>query len=82
MKILATLLLSISLPGSYVTGPANKPVDQKVTKQARKGGRWYMADSGHAVYCYGPVRFVNQADGSLQRVATFCGDQAMVPLKD
>ena len=82
MKILATLLLSISLPGGSVKAPALKPVDQKVTKQARKGGRWYMADSGHAIFCYGPVMIVNHPDGGLQRVATFCGDQTMVPLKD
>jgi hypothetical protein len=82
MKILATLLLSISLPGTTVPAPAHQPVDQKVTKQARKGGRWYFADSGHAIYCYGPVMIVNQPDGGLQRVATFCGEQTMVPLKD
>jgi hypothetical protein len=82
MKILATLLLSISLPGTIVPAPAQKPVDQRVTKQARKGGRWYFADSGHAIFCYGPVMIVNQPDGGLQRVATFCGDQTMVPLKD
>jgi hypothetical protein len=82
MKILATLLLSISLPGVAVKPPAPKPVDQKVTQQARKGVRWYMADSGHAIFCYGPVMIVNHPDGGLQRVATFCGDQTMVPLKD
>ena len=33
--------------------------------------------------CYGPVRFLPQAEGGLQRVATFCqGDKNMVPLKD
>ena len=82
MKILATILLSISLPGAHIQAPAQKPVDQKVTRQARKGGRWYFADSGHAVYCYGPVMIVNHPEGGLQRVATFCGDQTMVPLKD
>ena len=83
MKILATLLLSISLPGATIQAPAKKPVDQKVTKQAHKGGQWYFADSGHAIYCYGPVMIVNHPDGGLQRVATFCSDdQTMVPLKD
>jgi hypothetical protein len=82
MKILATLLLSISLPGASVKAPALKPADQKVSKQVRKGGRWYMADSGHAIFCYGPVMIVNHPEGGLQRVATFCGDQTMVPLKD
>jgi len=42
-----------------------------------------MAANGHAVYCYGPVMTMPQANGSLLRVATFCrGDQTMVPLHD
>lgn len=83
MKILATLLLSISLPGAHIQAPAHKLADPKVIQHARKGGSWYFADSGHAVYCYGPVMIVNQPDGNLQRVATFCRDgQTMVPLKD
>jgi hypothetical protein len=42
-----------------------------------------MAANGHAVYCYGPVMTMPQAQGGLLRVATFCrGDLAMVPLKD
>jgi hypothetical protein len=48
-----------------------------------KGGRWYFAASGHAVYCYGPVMTLPQANGDLQKVATFCKDgRAVVPLKD
>ena len=83
MKILATLLLSISLPGTHIQAPAPMPAQPQVTQHARKGGSWYFADSGHAVYCYGPVMIVNQPDGNLQRVATFCRDgQTMVPLKD
>jgi hypothetical protein len=83
MKILATLLLSISLPGTPIQAAAPKPVQPQVKPQAHKGGSWYFADSGHAVYCYGPVMIVNQPDGNLQRVATFCRDgQTMVPLKD
>jgi hypothetical protein len=83
MKILATLLLSISLPGLHLQAPAPKPVQPQVKQQAHKGGSWYFADSGHAVYCYGPVMILNQPDGNLQRVATFCRDgQTMVPLKD
>ena len=50
---------------------------------ARKGGRWYLADNGHAVYCYGPVRVLPQPEGGLQRVATFCqGEKNVVPLRD
>jgi hypothetical protein len=50
----------------------------------RKGGRWYFAANGHAVYCYGPVMLVaDPSSGSLQHVATFCQNgKAMVPLKD
>ena len=84
MKALATLLLSLSLPGSRFVPPPPSPVDQTMVRQhARQGGRWYLAENGHAVYCYGPVRFVQQAQGGLLRVATFCqGNQIMVPLKD
>jgi hypothetical protein len=59
-------------------------VDRNLAKRpTRKGGRWYFADSGHAVYCYGPVRLLPQPDGGLQRVATFCqGEKNMVPLRD
>jgi len=83
MKTLATLLMAFSLPGSRIALPLRAPVDQPVTQPAHKGGKWYMAESGHAVFCYGPVMLVKQPQGGLQRVATFCrGDQAMVPLKD
>jgi hypothetical protein len=35
------------------------------------------------VYCYGPVMMLTDAQGGLQRVATFCrGEKTMVPLKD
>jgi hypothetical protein len=84
MKVLATLLLSLTIPGSHVGAPSPSPVDRPhKQQQARRGGRWYLAENGHAVYCYGPVRVVTQAQGGLQRVATFCLDnQPMVPLKD
>jgi hypothetical protein len=85
MKVLATLLLSISLQGSFrIPPPTTPPADHSVAKQPpRKGGRWYFAENGHAVYCLGPVRLLPQAEGGLQRVATFCqGDKNMVPLKD
>jgi hypothetical protein len=83
MKVLAALLLSLSLPGSHLASPPRSPVDRPRTQQARKGGRWYFAENGHAVYCYGPVMMVTQAQGGLQRVATFCqGNKPMVPLKD
>jgi hypothetical protein len=35
------------------------------------------------VYCYGPVMYVQDIQGGLTRVATFCqGDKPIVPLKD
>jgi hypothetical protein len=83
MKTLATLLLALSLPGSKFATPPRPPLDLPVAHQARTGGTWYMAESGHAVFCYGPVMLLKQPNGGFQHVATFCrGDQAMVPLKD
>ncbi|HWY56973.1 MAG TPA: hypothetical protein VNZ03_21075 [Terriglobales bacterium] len=83
MKILASLLLAFSLPGSKVAAPLRAPIDYPVARHAREGGTWYMAENGHAVFCYGPVMLVKRPNGEFQYVATFCrGDQAMVPLKD
>jgi hypothetical protein len=84
MKAFATLLLSIALQASYrIPAPTPSPQPAAATRPARKGGRWYLAESGHAVYCLGPVRLLPQPEGGLQRVATFCeGDKNMVPLKD
>ncbi|HVO80625.1 MAG TPA: hypothetical protein VMT28_07830 [Terriglobales bacterium] len=83
MKALASVLLLLSLPAPRVILPPRVPVDHAIPQQARKGGRWYLAESGHAVYCYGPVLMLTDAQGGLQRVATFCqGEKVMVPLKD
>jgi hypothetical protein len=61
--------------------PARRPSGRM--EKHSPGGRWYFAATGHAVYCYGPVMTVPQANGDLQKVATFCGDgSAVVPLKD
>jgi hypothetical protein len=81
-----TLVLAIvmSLPIPKLAPPAqltSTPTQQPAEKA--KGGRWYFAANGHAVYCYGPVRTLPQAPGVLLKVATFCrGDQPIVPLKD
>ena len=82
MKVL-TLALLLSLPVSQVTLPQTlRQPTSHITKHS-KGGRWYFAASGHAVFCYGPVMTVPRANGDLQRVATFCRDgSAVVPLKD
>jgi len=82
MKVL-TLALLFSLPVAPLT--PQQPLRQPTTQVTRhsKGGRWYFAASGHAVYCYGPVMTVPRSNGALQRVATFCRDgKAVVPLKD
>ncbi len=82
MKLL-TLALLLSLPSGWL-GP-RKPVAQPTSELSKhsRGGRWYFAASGHAIYCYGPVMTVPRANGDLQRVATLCRDGSpVVPLKD
>jgi hypothetical protein len=82
MKVL-TLALLFSLPIGHLA--PHKPLHEPSTQLAKraKGGRWYFAASGHAVYCYGPVMTVPRANGDIQKVATLCRDgSAMVPLKD
>jgi hypothetical protein len=80
MKVL-TLALLLSLTAAKPAQPVRQPSSQ--LEQHAKGGRWYFAASGHAVYCYGPVMTLPQANGDLQKVATFCRDgQTVVPLKD
>jgi hypothetical protein len=80
MKALTlALLLSLSVPKP--AQPLRQPSSHLA--QHSKGGRWYFAASGHAVYCYGPVMVVPTATGDLQKVATLCRDgSAVVPLKD
>jgi len=83
MHILAILLLTWYLPNPQPAAPVRAPQEKQVATQAHPNGKWYLAESGHAVYCYGPVLLVKQPQGTLQRVATFCkGDKTMVPLKD
>jgi len=82
MKAL-TLALILSLPVprlALAPQPSIAPTKEPVKP---KGGRWYFAASGHAVYCYGPVMTMMRGENGLQKVATFCrGDQTMVPLKE
>lgn len=80
MKVL-TLALLLSLTAAKPPQPVYHPAGQ--LEQHPRGGKWYFAASGHAVYCYGPVMTLPQANGELQRVATFCRNgQPVVPLKD
>jgi hypothetical protein len=86
MKAVVVLLLA-TLPAPRVQLPARPQPNAHFTQQAqatpKKGGKWYFARTGHAVYCYGPVMTVPNPDGDLERVATFCrGNQLLVPLKD
>jgi hypothetical protein len=82
MKVL-TLALLLSLPVPKFAPPRHPALASAPAQHSRKGGRWYFAANGHAVYCYGPVMYVTVAQGGLKRVATFCqNDQPMVPLKD
>lgn len=88
MKAIAILLLA-SLPVPQVQHPHavnSQPqphFKQQITMAPRKGGKWYFARTGHAVYCYGPVMTLPNQQGDIERVATFCkGDQLLVPLKD
>lgn len=82
MKVLTlALLLSFNVGTLTPQKPLGQPTTQ-LSKRA-KGGRWYFAASGHAVFCYGPVMTVPRPNGELQRVATFCRDgSSVVPLKD
>ena len=82
MKALA-LALALSLPIPKLAPPASLTPTTIQQPAPRKGGQWYFAATGHAVYCYGPVVTLPQVPDGLLKVATFCrGDQTMVPLKD
>lgn len=85
MKALAVLLLA-SLPVPQVHSPTRQPqthFPQQDQTAQHKGGKWYFARTGHAVYCYGPVMTVPNPAGDIEHVATFCrGDRLLVPLKD
>ena len=68
---------------SKAVGSQPLPHFKPIAATPRKGGVWYFARSGHAVYCYGPVMTLPNRDGEIERVATFCkGNQLLVPLKD
>lgn len=82
MNVLVVALL-FSLQAVRVAPPVQAPVAKTAAQAPRKGGTWYFAETGHAVFCYGPVVRVPQPEGGLQNVATFCqGEKVMVPLKD
>jgi hypothetical protein len=83
-KLFAFLLVPTML---FASIPTRQPLPRKelivTTQKNRKGGQWYMADDGHAVYCYGPQRMLPDSNGGFMRIATFCrGDRAIVKLKE
>ena len=82
MKTLVVGLVLFSIPGFRNAPSPRTPVDQHVA-QVRHGGQWYLAETGHAVYCRGPVITIAMGDGSLRKVATYCqGIHPLVPLKE
>jgi hypothetical protein len=89
VKLIAVLLLA-SLPVPRVQTaprlPTSSPLEQVRKSDAaapRSHGKWYFAQSGHAVYCYGPVMTLTDVSGHIEHVATFCrGNRLMVPLRD
>jgi hypothetical protein len=88
MKAFAILLLaSLPVPQVQLFHAENPQPSPHFAEQAKapahKGGQWYFARTGHAVYCYGPVMTLPNQAGDIERVATFCkGNQLLVPLKD
>ncbi|HTZ96929.1 MAG TPA: hypothetical protein VMB18_11060 [Terriglobales bacterium] len=83
MKILASLMVLLSFSVPKISAPP-KPLPEQVSSRAsHPHGKWYLAENGHAVYCFGPVRVIDDPIAGMQRVATFCkGDRLVVPLKD
>ena len=80
MNVVAMLVITLCLSAAQTPVRAPEHVERSTTRQS---GKWYLAENGHAVYCYGPVMLVRQPEGGLSRVATFCrGDKTVVPLKD
>ena len=80
MNVVAMLVITLCLSAAAKPDRSPEHLGRLTTRQS---GKWYLAENGHAVYCYGPVMLVRQPEGGLSRVATFCrGDKTMVPLKD
>ena len=80
-------ILSLAALAPAMTLPVQQPLPSRrlVTRRhlPRPKGKWYMASTGHAIYCYGPVMIVGTWDGGFARVATICrGGRPMVKLKD
>ncbi len=88
-RIVFLLCAAMLFPAAALslTQPVRRPLPPRQLAirrhEPRPKGKWYMASSGHAVYCYGPVMIVGTWDGGFARVATICrGGLPMVKLKD
>jgi hypothetical protein len=94
MRKLRTIAAAMIMVGSLaaMTNDINairvsthNPVAQLAPAEPKKPGRWHMAESGHAVFCYGPVVTMNvfRERSDPKRYATDCrGASKMVPLHD
>lgn len=80
---LSSSLAAILLFASFTQPKLAPPLRQPTVVRKNHGGRWYMADDGHAVYCYGPARLIKDTSGDFIRIATFCrGERAIIKLKE
>ncbi len=83
---IATLVLLLSFPVShFAPSPKVQTAEAKLPPIAavQRPGQWYLAQTGHAVFCYGPVVMVPDVRNGFEHVATFCtGERPMVPLRD
>ncbi|HZR32272.1 MAG TPA: hypothetical protein VFA76_10530 [Terriglobales bacterium] len=86
MKVALIAVLLVGLSSATITRPSPKPQALALSTARHKPptkGKWYMAENGHAVYCFGRVVTLPAANGEIKRVATFCsGDSPIVELRD
>lgn len=76
------LLLTTSVLADIPQPKIALPIPRDPIKARKTKGKWYMAEDGHAVYCYGPTMMVNGPDGP-QKIALFCaGGKMVVTLRD
>lgn len=79
--VLVILLYCLITRASISLQPPVK--SRQIVTVKRHGGRWYMADDGHAVYCYGQTEWMEDFEGNIVRVATVCDhSRAIVKLKE
>ena len=69
--LLDILLVIPPLSEASVTMKSSPRLDPVLAQDAPKG-RWYLAASGRAVHCYGPVVKIGELDGLPHLYATRC----------